>query len=65
MAGRYADQFASPDAEDFSLGCRQEIEAIMIAIDAPCRWSSEGRPPSQPVAPCWSRVAPAPVSRAW
>ena len=43
-AGCYADQFASPDAEEIGHWCRQVIGARVIAIDAPCRWSPDGRP---------------------
>jgi predicted nuclease with RNAse H fold len=42
--GRYAGQFTSPEAKELSHWCRQVIGARVIAIDAPCRWSPDGRP---------------------
>ena len=42
--GRYADQFTSPEAKELGHWCRQVIGARVFAIDAPCRWSPDGRP---------------------
>ena len=42
--GRHAGQFTSSDPEALGHWCREEIGARVIAIDAPCRWSSDGRP---------------------
>ena len=42
--GRYASQFSSPEPQEISHWCRRAIGASLIAIDAPCRWSSDGRP---------------------
>lgn len=42
--GAYAGQLASPDVEVLSHWCRVEMGAHLIAIDAPCRWSEDGRP---------------------
>ena len=42
--GAYAGQLASRDVEQLSHWCRAEMEATVIAIDAPCRWSVDGRP---------------------
>ena len=42
--GRYAGQVASSEAVELSHWCRQVIGASVIAIDAPCRWSPDGRP---------------------
>lgn len=44
--GRYAGQLATAEAEDLGHWCREEIGAGVIAIDAPCRWSPDGRPRS-------------------
>ena len=43
--GAYAGQLASRDVEQLSHWCRAEMEATVIAIDAPCRWSADGAPP--------------------
>ncbi len=41
--GAYAAQLATSDAEAFAQWCRSEVQASVIAIDAPCRWSRNGR----------------------
>jgi predicted nuclease with RNAse H fold len=43
-AGAYAGQLASRDVQEFSNWCRETMRATVIAIDAPCRWSLDGRP---------------------
>ena len=43
-AGAYAGQLASRDAQELSHWCRAVMDACVIAIDAPCRWSHDGRP---------------------
>lgn len=40
--GAYAGQLASGDAAELSHWCRSEMQARLIAIDAPCRWSRDG-----------------------
>jgi predicted nuclease with RNAse H fold len=45
--GAYAGQLRSRDVQELSHWCRSVIGASVIAIDAPCRWSSDGR-----VRPC-------------
>jgi predicted nuclease with RNAse H fold len=42
-AGVYADQLATGDASELAHCCRSVVRASVIAIDAPCRWSSDGR----------------------
>jgi predicted nuclease with RNAse H fold len=42
--GVYAGQLISADVEALSHWCRVVMQATVIAIDAPCRWSSDGRP---------------------
>jgi predicted nuclease with RNAse H fold len=41
--GVYAGQLRSRDVEELSHWCRSVIGASVIAIDAPCRWSTGGR----------------------
>lgn len=41
--GAYAAQLATSDPEALALWCRSEVQARVIAIDAPCRWSRDGR----------------------
>nr|WP_286192975.1 MULTISPECIES: DUF429 domain-containing protein [unclassified Synechococcus] len=41
--GAYAAQMATSDAEALAHWCRSVVQASVIAIDAPCRWSSDGR----------------------
>ena len=41
--GTYADQLATADANELAHWCRSVVRAHVIAIDAPCRWSSDGR----------------------
>lgn len=40
--GKYSGQYASKDVGDLVGWCR-EIDAIVVAVDAPCRWSKDGR----------------------
>jgi predicted nuclease with RNAse H fold len=42
--GDWAGQLSSADVGELSQWCRAEMGAIAIAIDAPCRWSADGRP---------------------
>jgi predicted nuclease with RNAse H fold len=42
--GAYAGQLASRDVEHLCRWCHGVMKAIVIAIDAPCRWSSDGKP---------------------
>lgn len=42
--GAIAGQFASRDARELSHWCVAVMRARVIAIDAPCRWSTDGRP---------------------
>lgn len=41
--GAYAGQLATPDVQELGHWCRSVIGAQQIAIDAPCRWSGNGR----------------------
>ncbi len=41
--GAYTAQLATSDAESLAHWCRSEVQASVIAIDAPCRWSRDGR----------------------
>lgn len=43
-AGTYAGQLATGDPVELAHWCRSVVRARVIAIDAPCRWSSDGRP---------------------
>jgi predicted nuclease with RNAse H fold len=43
VGGIYAAQLASRDVQEVADWCRREIDARLIAIDAPCRWSVDGR----------------------
>jgi predicted nuclease with RNAse H fold len=40
--GRYHSQLATRDPQALAHWCRQELDARVIAIDAPCRWSRDG-----------------------
>ena len=42
-AGAYADHLVTPDVGELAQWCRSVIGAQLIAIDAPSRWSSDGR----------------------
>jgi len=42
--GAYISQLASREVERLALWCRDVMAATVIAIDAPCRWSSDGQP---------------------
>lgn len=42
--GAYAGQLSSRDVGELSHWCRAVVGATVIAIDAPCRWSVDGRP---------------------
>jgi predicted nuclease with RNAse H fold len=41
--GTYATQLATPYVQELGHWCRSVIGAQLIAIDAPCRWSGDGR----------------------
>jgi predicted nuclease with RNAse H fold len=41
--GAYAGQLAASEVQELAHWCRSVIGAELIAIDAPCRWSSDGR----------------------
>ncbi len=41
--GAYATQMATSDAEALANWCRSVVQANVIAIDASCRWSRDGR----------------------
>ncbi len=41
--GTYADQLATGDVQELAHWCRSVVRASVIAIDAPCRWSLDGR----------------------
>jgi hypothetical protein len=41
--GSYAGHIASKDANELAHWCRVRMDARAIAIDAPCRWSNDGR----------------------
>lgn len=43
IAGAYAAQLVSRDVQEVAEWCRRVIGAQLIAIDAPCRWSLDGR----------------------
>jgi predicted nuclease with RNAse H fold len=42
-AGSYAAQLVTADAQALAHWCRSLIGAHLVAIDAPCRWSTDGR----------------------
>ena len=42
-AGAYTDQLATGDPLELAHWCRSVVWASVIAIDAPCRWSIDGR----------------------
>lgn len=42
-AGTHRTQLATADAGELAHWCRKVIGARLIAIDGPCRWSSDGR----------------------
>lgn len=42
--GAFVGKLASSDVERLSHWCRVVMGATVIAIDAPCRWSADGRP---------------------
>ena len=41
--GAYADQLATRDVLELAHWCRSVVGASVIAIDAPCRWTTGGR----------------------
>jgi predicted nuclease with RNAse H fold len=41
--GAYVSQLATADAQELAHWCRSAVRASVIAIDAPCRWSNDGR----------------------
>jgi len=42
--GAYTGQLATGEVQELARWCRSVVGASVIAIDAPCRWSSDGRP---------------------
>jgi predicted nuclease with RNAse H fold len=42
--GAYASQLATTDVQELAHWCRSVVRSSVIAIDAPCRWSTDGRP---------------------
>lgn len=42
-SGKYSNHLATKDVEELSRWCRETMRARVIAIDAPCRWSKDGR----------------------
>jgi predicted nuclease with RNAse H fold len=42
-AGAYSGQLATTEVQELAHWCRSLIDAQLIAIDAPCRWSTDGR----------------------
>lgn len=42
FGGAYADQLTTGDVQELAHWCRSVVQASVIAIDAPCRWSSDG-----------------------
>lgn len=43
MDGAYAGDMASQEVQQVADWCRSVVQASVIAIDAPCRWSTHGR----------------------
>lgn len=41
-AGQYHDGYASTDADAMAAWC-ERVGAVRVGVDAPCRWSSDGR----------------------
>lgn len=41
--GDYASHVATKDVEELTHWCRATVRAGVIAVDAPCRWSHDGR----------------------
>jgi predicted nuclease with RNAse H fold len=52
--GTYADQLTSREGQDLVQWCRSELQAQVVAIDAPCRWSTDGR--ARPCEQEWMRT---------
>jgi predicted nuclease with RNAse H fold len=42
-AGTYAGQLATTEVQELAHWCRSVIGAQLVAVDAPCRWSTDGR----------------------
>jgi predicted nuclease with RNAse H fold len=42
-SGDYSSHLATKDVQELSQWCREAQQARVIAIDAPCRWSKDGR----------------------
>jgi predicted nuclease with RNAse H fold len=40
--GAYSNHLATKDVQELSYWCRESVQARVIAIDAPCRWSHDG-----------------------
>ena len=43
MGGDYSDHIATKSVDELAHWCRVTMRARVIAIDAPCRWSNDGR----------------------
>jgi predicted nuclease with RNAse H fold len=43
LNGAYAAQLASCEVQELAHWCQSVVQASVIAIDAPCRWSIDGR----------------------
>lgn len=41
--GAYHEQFSSTVAAEIAAWCRNTVQASVIGVDAPCRWSKNGR----------------------
>ena len=41
--GAYSSQLATADVQELVHWCRETVRARVIAVDAPCRWSEDGR----------------------
>mgnify|MGYP000496772468 CR=1 FL=1 len=42
IGGRYSERCATPDVGELASWCRK-VNAAVIAVDAPCHWSTDGR----------------------
>jgi predicted nuclease with RNAse H fold len=41
--GSYAKQLSTTSIKDLADWCRDDVKARIVAVDAPCRWSQDGR----------------------
>ena len=44
LNGVYHSQRSTKDPTELSRWCRDSVQAQVVAVDAPCQWSREGRP---------------------